>query len=283
MALLFIALTRLIEERAATLALYREMAHAYFMNTNTSDSSRAQFAALSAAAGSASNLHFIGRYTPVFRNMGDEVPKDIVSLHIVQILNERNEWMLINNNGVEKWIDTNWKPEEVLMHIPSLNQQTLGLPTGCEIVAFAMLVQNYVDVDVFTLIDEMPRSQDPLLGFRGDPFSGGGFTILPSALMDMMEQYMGSAIDMTGASIEDVQAQLAIGRPVLTWLRGMFNFNVHVITLTGFNQYGFFYNDPWLGGINEFITYEEFLAMWEDPIRDTILNRIYPPRIAMSY
>ena len=279
--LLFTLLTQLRTEGEAAL-LRRLRAQAYGAHVHNANISRSQFAAISAEA-SASNLYHIGRRVPVFYNLGDEEPKDTIYLHIVQVLNQRSNWKQISTGQEEMWIYTQWMPEEFLMHIPGLNQQYLGLPTGCEIVAFAMLVNKYADVDVFTLIDKMPRSYDPLLGFRGDPFTRGGFTILPPALLDMMEYYMGSAWDMTGASIEDVQAQLATGRPVLAWLRGMFGFNVHVITLTGFNQYGFFYNDPWLGGVNEFMTYEYFLAMWENPIEDLRLNRVHPPRIAMSY
>ena len=245
--------------------------------------SRAQFSALSAEAQAADELYFIGRYMPVFANFQDNEPKAVLSLHIVEVLQRLDSWKRVRSIHGEKWINTDWLPPEILLNVPSFNQQALGLPTGCEIVALAMVVAMYSDADVFALIEEMPRNYDPMLGFRGDPFTRGGFTILPPALMELTERHIGSAVDMTGASVQEVQAQLARGRPVLTWLRGMFGFTVHVITLTGFNEYGFFYNDPWLGGVNEFITYEDFLSMWDDPIRDLRLNRVYPPRIALSY
>ena len=242
-----------------------------------------RFLAISAQAEEAGDLYHIGRIMPVFYNIHDEEPLDYIHIHIVMNLEQHESWKLVRTIHGEKWINIDWIPEEVLLDVPIFNQQILGLPTGCEIVALAMIINKYADVNVFRLIDEMPLSYDPLLGFRGDPFTRGGFTILPPALLELTERHLGSAKDMTGASIEDLQAQLAIGRPVLTWLRGMFGFNVHVITLTGFNEHGFFYNDPWLGGKNEFITYRDFLAMWEDPIRDMRLHRTYPPRIALSY
>jgi|GEM_PF-1762904 len=245
--------------------------------------SRSEFLALSAREAGSAELYHIGRYIPVFYNIYDPEPTERLNLHIVQVLERRGTWKYILSTYGYKWINTDWIPEEILLKVPGFNQQALGLPTGCEIVALAMLINKYVDVDVFTLVHEMPRSYNPMLGFRGDPFSGGGFTILPPALLEMTERHIGSAVDMTGASIEEVQAQLASGRPVLAWLRGMFGFTVHVIVLTGFNQYGFFYNDPWLGGISEFISYNDFLAMWEDPIIDRWFNYTFPPRIAMSY
>ena len=279
---LFFAMIRLHAESEMVFGQRAEQAQAAVRHFDDRFS-RVQFSALSAEAWGGAKLFHVGRYTPVFYRMGDEEPKDITNLHIVEVLEQRDNWKLIRNLSGKKWIDTDWVPDEILLDVPGFNQQTLGLPTGCEIVALAMVINMYIDVDVFHLLDEMPRNYDPLLGFRGDPFTRGGFTILPPALLELTERYIGSAVDMTGASIEDVQAQLALGRPVLTWLRGMFGFNVHVITLTGFNQYGFFYNDPWLGGVNEFIYYAEFLAMWEDPIQDMRLHRTYPPRIALSY
>ena len=245
--------------------------------------SRGQFLADAALALTFDDFYYIGKYIPVFYNKNDFEPKGILFLNIVSVQEQQDSWKLVSGSNGEKWIDMDWKPEEFLIDLPGLNQQALGLPTGCEIVALTMVINKYVDIDVFALIEEMPRSYDPLLGFRGDPFTRGGFTILPPALMELTERHLGSARDMTGASVSDVQAQLAIGRPVVAWVRGMFGFYVHAITLTGFNRYGFFYNDPWLGGVNEFITYERFLAMWEDPIRDLRLNRIYPPRMALSY
>jgi len=246
------------------------------------NATRTGFAA-AASASAAADLQFIGRTVPVFNDIFDEDPIDVLPLHIVKILEQRGDWKYVNTGSTAKWINTAWVLDEVLMDIPSFNQQALGLPTGCEIVALAMLINKYTDIDVFTLVEQMPRSYDPWLGFRGDPFTRYGFTILPPALLALTEYHIGSAKDMTGASVSDVQAQLSMGRPVLAWVRGMFGFNVHVITLTGFNQYGFYYNDPWIGNVNAFITYDYFLSMWEDPILDMRLNRSYPIRMALSY
>lgn len=244
---------------------------------------RAQFAAASAELAGAAELYLVGMYIPIFDHLYDYEASDIIHLHIVEILERHGTWKLVRTHLGEKWINTDWKPDEILLTVPGFNQQALGLPTGCEIVALAMIINKYVEVDVLTLVHEKPRNYDPLLGFRGDPFSPGGFTILPPALLEITERYIGSAIDMTGASIEELQMQLARGRPVVVWLRGMFGFYVHAITLTGFNQEGIFYNDPWLGGVNEFMTYARFLAMWEDPIIDRRLHRVYPIRMALSY
>jgi len=247
------------------------------------DVSRPQFSAAGAQSAIADNIYHIGGYMPIFYHMGATEIIEFLPLHIVQILDTQGNWKHVRTVRGEKWINMDWLPGEMVLDVPGLNQQALGMPTGCEIVSLAMLINKYQEVCVFTLVDEMPRNFDPLLGFRGDPFTAGGFTILPPALMEMTERHLGSAVDMTGATIEEVQAHITRGRPVLAWVRGMFGFTVHVIVLTGFNEYGFFYNDSWLGGINEFISYQDFLAMWEDSIIDVHLNRTYPPRIALSF
>jgi uncharacterized protein YvpB len=245
--------------------------------------SRSGFAAMGAEYTTGDLVH-LGRLMPVFRNRGDTEPTDILSLHIVQVLIHNDSWKLVRTIRGEKWINLDWLPERTIIGgVPGFNQQSLGLPTGCEIVAFAMIANKYSETDVFALVDEMPRSYDPRLGFRGDPFTRGGFTILPQALMPMAERHLGSGLDMTGASVEDLQTKLAMGRPVLAWMRGMYGFNVHVVTLTGYDGLGFYYNDPWEGGVNNHMAYPDFMAMWEGPIQDMILNRLYPPRIAMSY
>lgn len=274
----------LLAASAENQRIERELAYRQLTGRRLDDRfTRANFAALSAEATSGANVFHVGHEIPVFARMGDYEPFGTYLLHIVEVLERQGNWKRVRSLLGEKWIYVLYIPEEVLLHVPGFHQQALGLPTGCEIVALAMVINKYVEVCVFDLVDEMPRNYDPLLGFRGNPFERGGFTILPPALLELTTRHIGSAVDMTGASIEEVQAQLASGRPVLAWLNGMFGFNVHVITLTGYNRYGFFYNDPWLGGVNEFITYAAFLAMWEDPIFDRWFNRFYPPRIAMSY
>lgn len=285
----FLAINTLGAQSEAVIMQRIEQAQVYsqsptnISNRESFDVSRTQFFETEAVSAVADNIYHIGSYMPIFYDMGATDVLEFLPLHIVQVLDAQDTWKQVRTVRGEKWINMDWLPNEVLIDVPGFHQQALGMPTGCEIVSFAMVVNKYTEVCVFDLVEEMPRNYDPLLGFRGDPFTPGGFTILPPALMEMTERHLGSAVDMTGASIEEVQAQLARSRPVLAWVRGMFGFTVHVIVLTGFNEYGFFYNDSWLGGINEFMTYERFLAMWEDPIQDLRLNRSYPPRIALSY
>lgn len=172
--------------------------------------------------------------------------------------------------------------DSVQLDVPIFNQQTLGYMSGCEIVSLGMLINYVTPVEITTLVAEMPRSADPTKGFRGEPTMSDGFTILPTALMGLTEKYLGQAKDMTGCSEQDLKEQLNTDHPIVIWVNGL-GFNVHAICLTGYNQDGFFYNDPWTGAKDVFISEAEFSAIWNNPIFDEHLNISYPVHLALSY
>ena len=178
-------------------------------------------------------------------------------------------------------------PHAVQLAVPILDQRALGLPHGCEIVSLAMLIAFHNGPDSFcldTLVDAMPRSPNPRLGFRGNP-RATGFTILPAALLPLANQHLDGAFDMTGASLGDLRAQLAAYRPVMVWVGGrMHGFTVHAVVVTGYNRYGFYLNDPWTGEQNYFMPYVEFLQHWNCRIRDFyIFDYYFPPRMAIGF
>lgn len=173
-------------------------------------------------------------------------------------------------------------PDSARLDVPSFNQQELGLATGCEIVSLSMMINYSVFVDIDDLVDEMPRSLDPNLGFTGNPSTTSGFTVFPSALEEVTEDYLDNAIDMTGGSMEDIKEQLSNDSPVVAWINGL-GWNVHAITISGYDENGFYYNDPWTGGKDTFITYNAFYDIWNKPIYDKRYNISYSTRKALSY
>ena len=214
-----------------------------------------------------------------FANIDVDVIEEITDPAIPLEFSKSISYKYVQNFDSE-WI---WLPDISIMDdIPIYNQRELGLPTGCEIVSLAMMMNKFIDIDVFDLVDGIPRNEDPLKGFSGNPYNKTGFSIFPPALLEITKTHLGNAVDLTGATIEQLQAQIASNKPVLVWVRGMFNFNVHVIVLTGYNESGFFYNDGWSGKSGEFFEYDRFWAMWNDQIIYYKLNKKYPPRIALS-
>lgn len=171
------------------------------------------------------------------------------------------------------------------LDVPSYNQMELGYPLGCEIISLAMMIDYSAStpLELDSFVAEMPRDNDPAKGYRGDPASTSyGWTILPGALAPLTEKYLGSAVDMSACELSDLKLQLASGAPVLVWVKGL-GWAVHCVCLTGYDAEGFYYNDPANGGKDVFIAYEEFDAIWNDPIYDKVLGTNLPVRNALSY
>jgi uncharacterized protein YvpB len=170
----------------------------------------------------------------------------------------------------------------VKMMVPLYNQRALGYNSGCEIVSTAMMINYTKKVSVDTLVSQMPRSSDPNKGYRGDiRVLSSGFTIFPSALTSLTKKYLGSAVDMTGCDMEALKKKLREGKPVVVWVNGL-GFRVHAICLTGFNDSGFYYNDPWTASRSS-ITYKSFYSIWNKAIYDRQLDKNYSTRKALSY
>ena len=171
----------------------------------------------------------------------------------------------------------------VHLDVPSYNQIDLGYPLGCELVALAMMMNYEYNVDIYDLYMDLPRADLPYEGFRGDPAtSTSGWTIFPSALSGMMIKYIGSSYDMSNLEMEDLKEQLNTDTPILVWIKGL-GWPVHALCLTGYDEFGFLYNDPATGEKDAHISYADFYEIWNEPIIDRVLGLTYTPRKALSY
>lgn len=142
--------------------------------------------------------------------------------------------------------------------------QKYVLPSGCEIVSWTMMA-NFagVDISMTEAADIMPRSGNPDEGFMGNPYepAGMGEVIYPKGMMKMTKKYLGSAVDMTGFSIESIEEKLFAGHVVIAWVGGVDGFQSHTVALVGYDQEKIYYNDPWTGK-RESADKEEFENMW---------------------
>ena len=211
------------------------------------------------------NLYYIDKPTSVYNSIDDQISADFLDPQVVTVIEQKDNWLLIDTWMGEKWIKINSIRNSVLLDVPLLNQRDLGYPTGCEIVSLGMMINYQTKADIHTLISQMPLSDDPNYGFVGNPAVMSGFTVFPSALTPLAEEYLGQAVDMTGCGIYDLKAQLNLNCPIVVWVSGL-GFNVHAICLTGYNEEGFYYNDPWKGSKNAFISYDYFYSIWNKPI-----------------
>lgn len=138
------------------------------------------------------------------------------------------------------------------------------LPTGCEITAWTMMA-NYAGIKISktTAADIMPKSANPNYGFMGSPYSvhGRGLVVYPNGLSAMTKKYLGSYVNMTGCSLSDIKAKLLNKHLVMVWVVSLDGFGSHTVALTGYNNSGFFYNDPWTG-TKRMMSYEYFTGIW---------------------
>lgn len=138
------------------------------------------------------------------------------------------------------------------------------LPTGCEITSWTMMA-NFagVKIDKITAAKIMPKSNDPNKGFMGSPFShsGNGLVVYPNGLKKMTIKYLGSYKNLTGCSLNTIKKNLRQHKLVMVWVYGLgFNWS-HTVALTGYDNKGFYYNDPYTGQKAK-ISYSSFKTKW---------------------
>lgn len=131
------------------------------------------------------------------------------------------------------------------LYAPLIGQRP-ELPTGCEITATAMMLQfGGAKVDKMSLAKEMPRSSDPNKGFVGSPYSSSGWYVYPGGLMGVVKKHMGTAKNMTGASLTSIKSQVRRNHLVVVWVANWDGFSNHALTVTGYSKSRIYYNDPW--------------------------------------
>jgi len=149
----------------------------------------------------------------------------------------------------------------VRLDVPLVEQFPLA-PTGCEIASLTMLLlyAGY-STTLEQSLDEMWYSYDPDYGFVGDPRSDDGWTIYPECAGLWIAQRIGSYRNLTGVSIEDLGDVLRAGKPIVVWMVHPW-VGLHCLCITGFDQYGFYLNDPY--GLKDwFCAYDEFELYWD--------------------
>nr|WP_054654927.1 C39 family peptidase [Secundilactobacillus silagei] len=131
------------------------------------------------------------------------------------------------------------------LYAPMIGQRP-QLPTGCEITATAMMLQfGGAKVDKMSLAKEMPRSSNPNKGFVGSPYSASGWYVFPGGLMGVVKAHMGTAKNMTGASLTSIKSQVRRNHLVVVWVANVDGFSNHALTVTGYSKSRIYYNDPW--------------------------------------
>jgi uncharacterized protein YvpB len=135
------------------------------------------------------------------------------------------------------------------------------MPTGCEAASVAMLLQFAgLPVTKEDIAATMPYANDANQGFQGSPYGPYGGVIFPPALVELVTASVGSAIDLTGASWDTLQATIDSGRPVVVWIAPAWDLS-HTVVLTGYSATTVWINDP-LERANVPMDIKTFLGQW---------------------
>ncbi len=156
-------------------------------------------------------------------------------------------WVYVN--GIQYYFRDGGAMAGIYHEVPNICQRP-ELPMGCEITAVTMMLQHGGSrITKLEAAEEMPRSSNPNKGFVGSPYSPVGrenYT-LPGGVASVVQNHMGTYEIMSRAGIAAVQAKLMEGHPVVLWVSGMNGFDLHAITVTGYNDTYIYYNNPWTG------------------------------------
>lgn len=143
------------------------------------------------------------------------------------------------------------------LNVPYINQYAAGAPMGCEAASLLQCLhyKGYAtNYNLESFLAEMPISPDnnPYNGFAGTPYkvlSDDIFqSIFPAPLTDWGKQY-GNVCNISGASVETLKQELLNNNPVVIYVpiyfqkakwkdyfHGTTLFNMHVITLSGYDE-----------------------------------------------
>ena len=194
----------------------------------------------------------------------------------VSVISESNGWSKINYNGKVGYVSSQYlskvssNPKSVILDVPRISQYP-DLPMGCEATSLAQLLRyRGIPVTKTQMAKEMPLSpnKNPNLGFVGSQYEkqeGIFQTIYPPALESLAKKYRPNSADITGASVEELEKELMKGNPSIVWVTAYCRNpemgywyegtpdqlwvakNLHVTTLTGFDEDYYYLTDPGIG------------------------------------
>lgn len=150
----------------------------------------------------------------------------------------------------EREIAAAWVGFEVPYH----SQTDSKIYNGCEAASMLMALQykGYLaGMDLVTYVEMMPKSTDPFQGFTYSVYDlepkTAAHWIAPAPLVKFGKESSGNMeiVEVTGASLDELDREVEAGNPVIIYLTWLFNpvkgwaegapLNLHVMLLTGYN------------------------------------------------
>ncbi|TLS50016.1 hypothetical protein FE782_22010 [Paenibacillus antri] len=195
--------------------------------------------------------------------------------------------------------ETPIKKDTALLDAPII-EQLPEFRNGCEVVSLTMLLQYYgIDKNKMELAEEMKKdpterkeSADRIILYWGNPNTGfvgditgktKGYGIYNRPLLELLEKYIPSALNLTGRSFDEIERSISDGRPVVVWTTVSFEkpredqwltwdspqgevratFQEHAVLLVGYDNDYVYVNDPLSGKKQLKLEKRTFLPSWE--------------------
>ncbi len=154
-----------------------------------------------------------------------------------------------------------------VLNIPYISQNNNGVNNGCEAASLLMSLKakGYASsVGYIDFVNNMPKSNDPNTGFYLDIYGteprNEAHWIAPAPLAAYGRSVGGNVTDISGTSVDGLDAEIAKGNPVIIYI--VYNFgtpgvyskgvprNMHVVVLAGYNEVTGeqVIVDPWTSG-----------------------------------
>lgn len=188
-------------------------------------------------------------------------------------------------------------PVAAMLDAPVYSQYP-ELYNGCEVTSLAMLLNYYgIEKSKLELALEVEKDPTPVqlaadgsIRYWGNPNTGFvgdvtgksmGFGIFHGPLLKLMEQYIPSGVDLTGASFQLIEQQVASGFPVVVWTTNDFaepqswivwdtplgpiqtTMKEHAVLVVGYDEDHVYVNDPMTGKAKTRVEKERFIKAWE--------------------
>jgi uncharacterized protein YvpB len=186
----------------------------------------------------------------------------------------------------------------VLIHTPAVRQMP-ELRDGCEVTALAMLLQSLGrPVGKMQLAAEIRKDPTPVrrdarghITYWGNPnrgFVGAvsgnpiGYGVFHGPMKELLDRHVPEqAVDITGASFDQVLKKVSIGKPVVAWTtvrlqttnlwtgwntpsgRVQITWQEHAVLLVGYGPGCVYINDPFDGTAAKRVDLARFQASWE--------------------
>jgi uncharacterized protein YraI len=150
---------------------------------------------------------------------------------VLEVLEISGYWNKVSYGGNTGWCSGNYMTTELqavykLLDVPYVSQlNPTYAPVGCEPASMLMALKSkgFADITYKEFLDDMPKSAtNPALGFAGSPYVQDASlrtTIYPKPLAEYANTYAGGrAVDISGATVEDIKKEILAGNPVVVYL-----------------------------------------------------------------